>query len=41
MKTIIRQTNQENFKKIKNNKIKNYSSQITQKDIERLLVVYV
>jgi hypothetical protein len=41
MKTIIRQTNQENFNKIQHNKIKNYSSQITSKDIERLLVEYV
>lgn len=41
MKTIIRQTNQENFNKIQHNKIKNYSSQITSKDIERLMYEFV
>ncbi len=41
MKTIIRQTNRETFKKLQHNKVKNYSSQITQKDIENLLIEYV
>lgn len=41
MKTIIRQTNKEDFNKIQHNKVKNYSSQITQKDIQNLLVEYV
>ncbi len=41
MKTIIRQTDTETFNKIQHNKVKNYSNQITQKDIENLLVEYV
>lgn len=41
MKTVIRQTDKETFNKIQHNKIKNYSNQITSKDIENLLVEYV
>lgn len=41
MNLTIRQTNQETFKKIQHNKVKNYSNKITQKDISNLLVEYV
>lgn len=41
MNLTIRQTNQETFKKIQHNKVKNYSNKITQKDINDLLVEYV
>ena len=41
MNLTIRQTNQETFNKTQHNKVKNYSNQITQKDIENLLVEYV
>lgn len=41
MKTIIRQTNQEDFNKIQHNKVKNYSHKMTQKDIENLIYEYI
>lgn len=41
MNLTIRQTNQETFNKTQHNKVKNYSNQITQKDISDLLVEYV
>ncbi len=41
MKVNITQLNQETFNRVRHQKVKNYSSQITQKDIENLLVEYV
>ena len=41
MKTIIRQTNKEDFNKIQHNKVKNYSHKMTQKDIENLIYEYI
>lgn len=38
MKTIIRQMDEENFKRVKNNIVKNYSKKMTQKDINDLLI---
>lgn len=38
MKTIIRQLNQEDFKRTKNNIVKNYSKRMTQKDFNDLLI---
>jgi hypothetical protein len=41
MKVNITQLNQETFNRVRHQKVKNYSSQITQKDINNLLVEYV
>lgn len=41
MKTIIRQTNKEDFNKIQHNKVKNYSHKMTQKDIENLIYEFI
>lgn len=41
MKINITQLNQETFNRVRHQKVKNYSSQITQKDINNLLVEYV
>lgn len=38
MKTIVRELNQETFNRVKHSTVKNYSSQITQQDINNLLV---
>ena len=41
MKVNITQLNQETFNRVRHQKVKNYSSQITQKDINNLLIEYV
>lgn len=38
MKTIVRELNQETFNRVKHSTVKNYSSQITQQDINNLLI---
>ena len=41
MKINITQLNQETFNRVRHQKVKNYSSQITQNDINNLLIEYV
>lgn len=38
MNTIIRQLSEENFKRTKNNIVKNYNHNLTQKDINELVI---